>query len=159
MTNKQFKRTEIETPQDYKVLKAPQAVIVLKAIEDLKEFDLKQLDEKCAEFGLVTTSKRGIRMVADWYRRIFKEDGLVVEIKVEKPVKETKTSPRKKSNKNQSKDTNIVEMSEIISKVNEDFIKEKSKKPSIHELLDMYDLEDTKANRKLAKEMYSQEQK
>lgn len=90
MTNKQFKRTEIETPQDYKVLKAPQAVIVLKAIEDLKEFDLKQLDEKCAEFGLVTTSKRGIRMVADWYRRIFKEDDLVVEIK------ETKTSPRKK---------------------------------------------------------------
>lgn len=103
MTNKQFKRTEIETPQDYKVLKAPQAVIVLKAIEDLKEFDLKQLDEKCAEFGLVTTSKRGIRMVADWYRRIFKEDGLVVEIKVEKPAKETKTSPRKNLTKTKAK--------------------------------------------------------
>ena len=128
MTNKQFKRTEIETPQDYKVLKAPQAIIVLKAIEDLKEFDLKQLDDKCAELGLVTTSKRGIRMVADWYRRIFKEDGLVVEIKVEKPVKEAKTSPRKKSNKNQSEDTNIVEMSEIISKVNENITKEKGKK-------------------------------
>ena len=67
-------------------------------------------------------------MVADWYRRIFKEDGLVVEIKVEKPVKETKTSPRKKSNKNQSEDTNIVEMSEIVSKVNKDFAKEKGKK-------------------------------
>lgn len=128
MTNKQFKRTEIETPQDYKVLKAPQAVIVLKAIEDLKQFDLKQLDEKCAEFGLVTTSKRGIRMVADWYRRIFKEDGLVVEIKVEKQVKETKTSPRKKSSKNQSEDTTIVEMSEIVSKINKDFAKEKGKK-------------------------------
>ena len=103
MTNKQFKRTEIETPQDYKVLKAPQAAIVLKAIEDLKEFDLKQLDEKCAELGLVTTSKRGIRMVADWYRRIFKEDGLVVEIKVKNQLKNQLKNKLKKQKPAQEK--------------------------------------------------------
>lgn len=110
MTNKKFQRTQVEIPAGYKTLKAPQAVIVLKAIEDLHEFDLNQLDEKCKELGLVTTSKRGIRMVADWYRRIFKEDGLVVEIKVEKPEKPAKEKPTKekteKQNKNQDTKVN-----------------------------------------------------
>lgn len=103
---KQFKRTQIEIPENYKTLKAPQAVIVLKAIDELQTFDLKQLDDKCKELGLTTTSKRGIRMVADWYRRIFKDDGLVIEIKQDKPAKEKTKSDNKSQDTNQIKKSN-----------------------------------------------------
>lgn len=103
---KTFKRTEVQIPEGYKTLKAPQAIIVLKAIDELKEFDLKQLDDKCVELGLVTTSKRGIRMVADWYRRIFKDDGLVIEIKQDKPANEKTKSDNKSQDTKQIKKSN-----------------------------------------------------
>lgn len=44
-------------------------------------------------------------MVADWYRRIFKEDGLVIEIKIEKPAKEKTEKSIKSEDTKQVKTT------------------------------------------------------